>query len=289
LDTAPNTSQNRYWNGPDKPWVWGEIDVGTANWNEVNPKVIDGDARIRMLHNTTWTGLFSPIGTSPLDWFWDRQTQQQTETDRLNDRKATSQFFRDIDYAGGLFTYLMTAADKPAKYTGETVSSDNPTARVYAMRRSDKKAAYLWVQNRNYTWYNSPAIATAISPAITVGNLLNETYKVEIWNTHATTNQVVSTQTQTPTGGSLTITLPAFTNDMAVKIESTNSTPTPTPTAQPAKTGDANGDNKVDGIDYVIWLAHFGQSVSGANNGDFNGSGKVDGIDYVMWLGNYGK
>jgi hypothetical protein len=57
-----------------------------------------------------------------------------------------------------------------------------------------------------------------------------------------------------------------------------------------SKPGDANGDSNVDGIDYVIWLNHYGQNVSGGPSvGDFNGDGKVDGIDYVIWLNNFGK
>jgi len=54
------------------------------------------------------------------------------------------------------------------------------------------------------------------------------------------------------------------------------------------KAGDANNDGHVDGIDYVIWLNHFGQSVSGVVVGDFNSDNRVDGIDYVIWLNNYG-
>jgi hypothetical protein len=53
--------------------------------------------------------------------------------------------------------------------------------------------------------------------------------------------------------------------------------------------GDANSDSHVDGIDYVIWLTHYGQNVSGVGVGDFNSNGIVDGIDYVIWLNNYGK
>ena len=55
------------------------------------------------------------------------------------------------------------------------------------------------------------------------------------------------------------------------------------------KPGDANGDNKVDGLDYVVWLNKYNQSATGAANGDFNNSGKVDGLDYVIWLNNYNK
>jgi hypothetical protein len=63
----------------------------------------------------------------------------------------------------------------------------------------------------------------------------------------------------------------------------------PTPTAPAGKPGDANGDNKVDGQDYVVWLSHFGQTMLGSANGDFNNDGKVNGQDYVVWLNNYGK
>ncbi|KKQ46374.1 MAG: hypothetical protein US62_C0001G0017 [Candidatus Woesebacteria bacterium GW2011_GWA1_37_8] len=67
-------------------------------------------------------------------------------------------------------------------------------------------------------------------------------------------------------------------------------TPTTTQTITPTQTvfpGDANGDGKVDGADYVIWLNHYNQNVGGASNGDFNNNGRVDGADYVIWLTNY--
>ena len=42
---------------------------------------------------------------------------------------------------------------------------------------------------------------------------------------------------------------------ISVNVSSPNSTPTPPPVP-----GDANGDQKVDGLDYVIWLSHYNQS-----------------------------
>lgn len=60
-------------------------------------------------------------------------------------------------------------------------------------------------------------------------------------------------------------------------------TDTPTPT-QPPVTGDANGDGKVDGQDYVVWLNHYNTTSAGPTNGDFNNSGRVDGVDFVLWL-----
>jgi len=64
---------------------------------------------------------------------------------------------------------------------------------------------------------------------------------------------------------------------------------TPTLTGQ-GKPGDANGDNKVDGLDYVVWLQNYNKSVgNGRLSGDFSGNGFVDGLDYVIWLNNYNK
>jgi hypothetical protein len=68
---------------------------------------------------------------------------------------------------------------------------------------------------------------------------------------------------------------------------SPTSTPTSTPTPIPIP-GDANGDDIVDGADYVIWLVNYlTDTSSGSSVGDFNKSGTVDGVDYVIWLNNY--
>jgi len=69
----------------------------------------------------------------------------------------------------------------------------------------------------------------------------------------------------------------------------TSPSPSPTPSLPAGKAGDANGDNKVDGIDYVVWLTHYNQSVTGAANGNFDNFGKVDDEDYKIWLNNYKK
>ena len=72
------------------------------------------------------------------------------------------------------------------------------------------------------------------------------------------------------------------------------STPTPpisstkTPTPPAGKPGDANGDGKVDGSDYLVWVFNYGQNVSGPSKGDFNSDGKADGQDYLIWVQNYG-
>lgn len=56
------------------------------------------------------------------------------------------------------------------------------------------------------------------------------------------------------------------------------------------KSGDANGDNIVDGIDYVFWLQNYNKPATlDPKAGDFDSNGFVDGLDYVIWLNNYNK
>ncbi len=56
-----------------------------------------------------------------------------------------------------------------------------------------------------------------------------------------------------------------------------------------ALAGDANGDGRVDGVDYVRWANNYTTTQSGgASAGDFNADGRVDGVDYVIWMNNYG-
>lgn len=51
---------------------------------------------------------------------------------------------------------------------------------------------------------------------------------------------------------------------------------------------DANGDGRVDGLDYVVWINHYGAGTNlGKSAGDFNKDTNVDGLDYIVLLNNY--
>jgi len=64
----------------------------------------------------------------------------------------------------------------------------------------------------------------------------------------------------------------------------------PSSTVLAGKPGDANGDGKVNGLDYAIWLHSYGKAVTCASVcADFNISGRLDGVDYIIWVMNYGK
>lgn len=239
-----------------KPFVWGEIGVGTTVWNEPNSKGTTGEGAHRVHHNTTWTGLFSPMGTVPINWYDDIDN---TTTNQLiyNERKIAADFFSTINFSTSNFVHLMTDIDIPTGYNGENISvtNDNNKARVFALRSADKYRLYAWVQHRDHTWYNSPSVPSAINPTITFGGLLPVPYTISQYNTY--TGTTTPLQTTTPTDGNLSVSLSNLTTDTALII-TTPSAPTPTPSATPIA-GDLNTSGHVDFLDIWHFLTNFNQ------------------------------
>lgn len=219
------------WQGGPKPWVWGEIDV-LLQWNEGNPKVKTGDGRLRFLHNSMWTGLFTPMGTTPIDWSRNEEDAATTQI-RFAQKKIASDYFSGVDYDGGKFVYMISSGDTVPGYGGETVTLTESKARAFGMRRNDKLAYYFWVQHRDYVWSNSPAAVPAIAPSLTLTGLPAGSFSLETWNTYSGEKSAKSTLTAT--AGTLTITLPSFVGDIAVKLESATLPPpaVKTPTIAP--------------------------------------------------------
>ena len=52
--------------------------------------------------------------------------------------------------------------------------------------------------------------------------------------------------------------------------------------------GDGNGDGAVDGLDYILWADHFGQTGRPYWEGDYDQNGVVDGLDYILWADGFG-
>lgn len=119
---------------------------------------------------------------------------------------------------------------------------------------------------------------------IPVGSRSSIAYRVRVTGYVPTINsatEIITGQTTAPSVCKVTHTMPDPTRTL---------TPTLTVTSTPvSKPGDADGDNRVDGQDYVIWLNHYGTTPqNGPRDGDFNANGKVDGQDYVIWISHYG-
>jgi hypothetical protein len=98
----------------------------------------------------------------------------------------------------------------------------------------------------------------------------------------------------TPLSGSVVIASASDGTNIGAYQDSQVPSQTPQPSFTPSPPagipGDANSDGHADGVDYVIWLNHYGtQTPNGHSFGDFTRDGKVDGLDYVIWLNNYGR
>jgi hypothetical protein len=57
--------------------------------------------------------------------------------------------------------------------------------------------------------------------------------------------------------------------------------------------GDGDGNDVVDGLDYLLWAAAYGDDPAmdppgSPENGDYNDDNVVDGLDYLVWASNFG-
>jgi hypothetical protein len=200
------------WQGPPKPIVWGELDTGTLEWNEANPQP-------KATHDMRWAGLFSPIGTTAIDWYWDAQSESFTAV-KYAEAKIAADFFHDLDYAGKQFTYLSTA---DVHLTSDPVSVSDSALRVLAMRAINNQEAYAWVQNKANARWDQAVNSSPLNATFTIPGMADGTYTVEFWNTYS--GQMTMGPNLTASGGNITIPVSDLTRDVAIKVRSTQGIP----------------------------------------------------------------
>jgi hypothetical protein len=209
------------WQGPQKPYIWGELDTGTTNWNEANPQP-------KAIHDVRWAGLFSPIGMAPIDWYYQQQSDA-IKTQKHKEAKIAADFFKDIDYAGKGFAYLSTS---DVRLTSEVITANQTNLRVLAMRSSNGAEVYAWVQNKGNSQWNSAAVPTALSGTFTIPKMAAGNYKVQYWDTYS--GQITDGAVVATTNGNVVIPVNNLTRDIAIKVRSTTQVaPTPTSTLSP--------------------------------------------------------
>jgi hypothetical protein len=208
------------WTGSQKPIIWGELDVGSSSWDVPNPQPVAD-------HNVIWAGLFSPMGTVGIDWYWQQKTAYQSQ--KYDWDKIASDFFADIDYAGKNFSYFST---DDVRVTSGLINTSDPKMRVLAMKAGSNQEAYAWVQHRDYTWAKANQNRLPISGTFTVSGMANGNYRISYWNTHTpgtiTDGGVIATS-----NGNIVVPVGAVSDDVAIKIVSTTAMPTITLTATP--------------------------------------------------------
>lgn len=254
------------WTGGPKPWIWGEIGV-LLDWTTEDPDSKTTEAEVRERLNEMWAGLFSPIGSAPVQW----NGMDSTATTRvLRGNKVASDFFAGVDYNAQKFDHVPTPDVTVPNYTGDKLTSSNSTLRAFVLRSNDKRTILMWGQNKNYTWKNYATTPAAASGNITIPNVPSGTYTVEYWNTEDGTKTSGSNVTA---NGSLTVPLNNLQKSVAVKIISTSA-------ANPACSADINQDTIVDLTDYSIMATNFFQTATSGNRSDINKDGFIDLTDY---------
>ncbi|MBZ0297214.1 MAG: PQQ-binding-like beta-propeller repeat protein [Anaerolineae bacterium] len=193
------------WQGGPKPIFWGELDTGTEQWNEANPQP-------KATHDIRWTGLFSPIGMAPIDWYWESQSDSFIAT-KHQEAAIASRFFEGVDYAGLNFAYLST---DDVRLTSEPVTTSDPRLRVLAMRSADGTQAYAWVQNLDNARWDQPVNDQPLTATFSIAGMPPGSYRIETWDTYG--DQVSDGEIVTAEDGTATIQINDLKADVAVKI-----------------------------------------------------------------------
>ena len=291
--------------GPQNSARWPVIrgETGFVNSDNLDPNLdIHTDRNGVWLHNFLWGGLNSN-GLIESYWFENWHIYDcpggppcsiRMDFDHRHHFKDVFDFVKNIPLnLGGYQNLAATVSDANVRVVGQKNPSTN--------------RAHLWIQNKRHTWcavsgnisgcpqvWDSSRLAGSV---IVAGFSANAILPVEWWyfdtNTGLTRPPLSSLTTDSQ--GNLVINLnnlPSSVADAGIKVGDYSQIgpslfPSPTPTLVPVQ-GDANGDGRVDGIDYVIWLNHYDTTTSnGSSDADFNSDGAVDGIDYVIWLNHY--
>ena len=268
-----------------KPIVRGETGIDYLN-NQTEQPDLSKDKNGVWLHNFTWASLSKDAMIELYWWGETIDSQPGPDGNTANGLMEIYKYFYD---------FLQNIPLNNGNYKDAQSVLSNSNLRVAGQKDTVNNRAHLWVQNKNHTWKKvvDGTAQTGLSGTVKLtGFSPNTNLNVE-WHKFKTNGQpiIANEQMSTDSSGTLTLNLPTDSGltDAGVKVGSYTLSPTPTtnPTLKP---GDANGDGKVDFIDYAIWRLHFGQTTAnGAVDGDFNNSNYVDFVDYAIWRLNFGK
>jgi probable HAF family extracellular repeat protein len=184
------------------------------------------------LHNSAWASSMSASGA--MSWWWGNYIRDNASQHRdppafpLNERinPPLRDFFEGEDPAG----------------MGLDVSAITAPASVVALGLDNASEGFAWIRDAQNEYGSGvgpgdAAGRTMTGVSITLAGFAAGTYRIEVhdpWGVAATT-----TQTATASGGSLAVTLPSFTRDLAIKIEPSPETIPAAPTDVTATKGNA--------------------------------------------------
>lgn len=194
---------------PDKPFIMGEFGTDSSGASTTDMEGMG-------LHIGLWAAPMNGSAGTGMMWWWDTYTHPLGLTTQFT---PVARFFGGEDM--GARQWNLTDAKGSAS-----------AARVYGLQADDY--ALLWLVNRRY---NEAGFQKALEQnlrsraenpyavqfddvadfSVTVPNLAAGEYTVEVWD--AQTGDVLSTASASVDGGDLTVVLPTFSRDLAVKVK----------------------------------------------------------------------
>lgn len=194
---------------PDKPFLMGEFGTA-ASAPEFDPEAIT-------FHNGLWAAPMNGAAGTAMLWWWDSYIHPFDLTHHFT---AVRNFFADEDMGARQWQQV------------DAEVSEEFDMRVYGLQSDDY--ALLWAVNRMYTEsgfmrayqrnlrdrVENPLdveFETIDGAQVSLTGLQDGAYTLEVWD--AQTGEVISTEPVEVSGGALTITLPPFSRDLAIKLE----------------------------------------------------------------------
>ncbi len=184
-------------NAPGKPALIGEFGLADAKWGLSD--YMKQDREGVHLHNCLWASALSGVSGTAMFWWWDQLDRQ----DAYHHYKPLASFLASFSPAG-------------LQQTTATISD----ARVRILGYQGDTCAYLWLVNRQTTWWNlvvekrEPDRIDAAT--ITIGGLHPGSYTVLWWDTYK--GEPVSRQTASCDQDRLELAVPTFTRDLACRV-----------------------------------------------------------------------
>jgi hypothetical protein len=184
-------------NAPSKPALIGEFGLADPKWGLSDYMKQDGEGV--HFHNCLWASAFAGSSGTAMFWWWELLDQQ----DAYRHYKPLATFLAGVSPVGL----------RPA-----TATTSEARLRILGHQANDR--AYLWLVNRQATWWNQVIEKRQPEPidsaTTTVEGLNPGSYVLLWWDTHE--GAPISRQTVAPDGGRLRLTVPPFTRDLACKI-----------------------------------------------------------------------
>jgi len=184
-------------NAPGKPALIGEFGLATAKWGLSD--YMKQDREGVHFHNCLWASALSGVSGTALFWWWDQLDRQ----DAYHHYKPLTSFLASVSPAG-------------LQQTTATISD----ARVRIVGYQGDTRAYLWLTNRQATWWNLVVEKgepdTINAATITIEGLSPGNYTILWWDTYK--GEPVHRQTLSCDQGRLEFAVPPFTRDIACRV-----------------------------------------------------------------------